>query len=100
MFHLRRLELARRQATLIATSGSLRERFAMDAQELAPPLAIADRVRNGFRWLLAHPQWIAVAVAASLVFRTRRTLGWGLRLWTGWRILRRVKSLIGSGGGL
>lgn len=48
--------LEARRGQLVARSHALRERLAHEAQPLERPLALADRVRDGLRWLVAHPQ--------------------------------------------
>jgi hypothetical protein len=90
MFSNRQAVLDARRGQLVARSQALRERLVQEALPLERPLALADRVRDGARWLVAHPQWIAGAVALPLLLRPRRVLGWALKLWWGWRLWRRV----------
>lgn len=94
MFSERRTILLARQSQLIERSHALRERLAHDAQVLQRPLAVADQVHGGVRWLMARPWWIAAAVALPLALRVRRVAGWGARLWWGWRMWRRVQPLL------
>ena len=86
--------LQARQGQLVARSHALRERLAHEAQPLERPLAVADHVREGFRWLVAHPLWIAAAVALPIILRPRRAAGWGVKLWWGWRLWRRVQPFL------
>jgi hypothetical protein len=90
----RRTNLQVRQRQLVARSQSLRERLAQDSVALQRPLALADQVRGGARWLLLRPWWIAAAAALPIVWRPRRAMGWGLKLWGGWRLWRRVQPLL------
>ena len=56
--------LALRQQLLRLRSTELRGRLAADAAVLQPPLALADRVHEGWRWLRANP---AAPMAALVV---------------------------------
>jgi hypothetical protein len=94
MFEEKRFELVKRQAHLVAVSGSLRERLATDGQALQRPFAVADKVRNGVGWFLSHPLWIAVLVAAPVLLRPRRALGLAARAWTGWRVWSSFRRLL------
>lgn len=91
MVHRRAAALARRQQQLLARSAELRGRLATDAAVLGRPLALADRVREGWRWLAGHPEVPLVAVVVVVVLRPRRALRWGLRAWAAWGTLRRVR---------
>ena len=79
---------------LVARSHALRARLASEALTLQRPLALADRVRGGLHWLAAHPQWIAAVVALPVLLRPRRALGWALKMWSGWRLWRRLSRLL------
>ncbi len=83
--------LARRQQSLLLRSAELRGQLARDAMVWQPPLALADRVHAGWRWLRAHPEGPLAAVAVLLVLRPRRALRWGWRLWSGWRLWQRLQ---------
>ena len=87
-------DLHARRAVLQARSDSLRQRLALEAGALEAPLAMADRTREGARWLLARPGWLAAIAAIPLLLRPRRSLAWGLRLWGGWRVWRQVRALL------
>ncbi|MDH4289755.1 MAG: YqjK-like family protein [Aquincola sp.] len=87
----RALALARRQQVLLARSAELRIHAATQLSVLRPPLDLADQFRSGWHWLRTHPEWpIGVAIMV-VVLRPRRALRWGLRLWSGWRLLRRLQ---------
>lgn len=106
-FDAQQQALAARGRQLQARSAALRGQLAVDAEVLRTPLALADQVRRGWRWLKAHPQQVSmgVGVAAALlvVWRPRR-LAWltgrlAGRIWAGWRLwqrLQRWRGLLGS----
>jgi len=83
--------LVRRQQQLLVRSSELRGQLARDALAWQPPLALADRVHAGWRWLRAHPEAPLAAAAVLLVLRPRRALRWGWRLWSGWRLWLRLQ---------
>jgi len=84
--------LALRQQILLLRSTELRGRLAIDATAvLRRPLALADRVQAGWRWLRANPAAPLAAVVVVAVLRPRRAWRWGLQLWWGWRTLRRLQ---------
>ena len=74
--------LALRQQSLVARSATLRGALAEQAQTLEAPLAAADRVRAGVRWLYEQRVWIGVAVLAVLIVRPRRA--WRVARWSWW----------------
>jgi len=86
--------LALRQQLLRLRSTELRGRLAADAAVLRQPLALADRVREGWRWLRANPAAPIAAVVVVAVLRPRRVWRWGWKLWWGWRALRQLQRRI------
>lgn len=92
----RAVDLALHQRQLQLRSTELRLRFADDAQALAPPLRLADRVHAGWRWLRAHPEVPLAAIVVVAVLRPRRALRWGLRLWGGWHTFRRLQRRVAA----
>lgn len=88
--------LALRQRELLVHSGALRAQLVMDAAVLQRPLAVADRVRDGWRWLRAHPEAPIAALVVLAVLRPRRVLRWGLQVWAGWRTLRRLQRWVAA----
>lgn len=92
----REAELTRHQRQLLLRSTELRLRFAGEVQVITPPLRLADRVHTGWRWLRAHPEVPLLAVAVVVVLRPRRALHWGLRLWAGWRTVRRLQRTVSA----
>ena len=83
--------LARRQQLLLVRSSELRGQLARDARAWQPPLALADRVYAGWRWLRDHPEAPLAVAAVLVVMRPRRALRWGWRLWSGWRLWLRLQ---------
>ena len=83
--------LALRQQVLLLRSTELRVRWAADTATLRRPLALADRVQEAWRWLRANPAAPIAAVVVVAVLRPRRAWRWSLRLWWGWRTLRRLQ---------
>ena len=93
------LPLALRREQLLLRSAALRSQLALDAQALAAPLAVADRLRDGARWLRRHPEWPLGAVLLLLALRPRRALRWAVRagwLWRQWQAARRLLALLAA----
>jgi hypothetical protein len=90
-FDSRQQALARRGELLQARSALLRGALAQDSRALQMPLAVADQVLAGGRWLKSHPEAVAVGVAALVLWRPRRVWRLGRRLWSGWRLWRRAQ---------
>jgi hypothetical protein len=88
--------LAQRQHELLLRSADLRTRLAIDAAVLRQPFSLADRVRDGWRWLRANPEAPIAALVVLAVLRPRRVLRWGLRIWAGWRSLRRLQRWVAA----
>lgn len=79
-----------RQQQLLLRSTELRVALAHQAQALEGPLAVADQVRDGARWLYRHPEWPLGALALLALLRPRRALGLASRLWSRWNTFRWV----------
>lgn len=95
MSRLQRDALARRQQQLLIRSAELRVMLAQQAQVLQTPLAVADQVRTGVRWLRQNPQWPLGAAVVLALKRPRRALGWASRLWWSWRVYLRARDWLG-----
>ena len=91
VFDTRQQVLAARCESLQVRNAQLCQQLADDSRVLRAPLAGADRVLGGLRWLRAHPQWLLGAAVTLLVLRPRRSWRLGLRLWSGWRLWQQVK---------
>jgi len=90
----RQAQLHHRQGELQARSRHLRARLADESQPLQRTLSLADTARDRVRWLAAHPQWLVGIVAVPILLRPRRALALGLKLWWGWRLVRRLRAFI------
>jgi len=85
-----RLELALKKQRLTLQSAALREQFARHAVALTPALSAIDRVRDGARWLMHHPEWVALGVAAIMVARPRVAWRWARRSFLAWQLWHRL----------
>jgi hypothetical protein len=86
--------LALKRERLLARSAVLRGRLATDGQVLVAPLAVADSVRAGLRWLRANPEWPLAAVVLLAVLRPGRALRFAARIWSGWRLVQQGRRLL------
>lgn len=84
-----RVSLAERRLALRVRSALLREQLATDVQALGPVWAATNRLQQGVHWVRRHPLWVGVAAAALVIWRPRRTLSAGWRLWGWWQVGRR-----------
>ena len=99
-FNQQQQALVQRRQQLLARNAVLRQRLGRDAQALRGPLALADQLRNGWRWLQANPQWVGLGVVVLIVWRPRRVFRLGGRLWAGWRLWQRLQRWRASVGPL
>ena len=90
----RRQSLALRREQLRLRSTVLRLRLTQDSRALAPILSAADGLRDGVRWVSRRPALVVGMAAVLVVSRPRRALTWGLRFWSGWRLLGRVRQTL------
>jgi YqjK-like protein len=86
-------QLARRRQMLVLRSGRLRGQVAEQMQVVQPALVWADRLQDAWIWLRANPLVVAGSVLAVAVWRPRRSLGLALRLWSGWKLLQRARTV-------
>lgn len=90
----RQAQLQQKRGELLARSRRLRAQLADQSQPLQRTLSLADRMRDRAHWLASHPQWLAGIAAVPILLRPRRALAWGLKLWWGWRLVRRLQAMI------
>ena len=90
---LRRQRLHVRRERLMQRSAVLRDRFAVRAQMLQTPLAMADQAVLAYDWLRRHPEWPFGAAVVVAVVRPRIVLRWVGRGWAAWRLWRRLRPL-------
>ncbi len=93
----RAVALAQRQQRLLLQIAQQRGEVARAWHDLQPPLLLADRVRQAWLWLRAHPEWPLAAGVALVLLRPRRTMRWGLRAWWGWRQWQRLRRWLPAG---
>lgn len=89
-------ELALQRQRLRARSAALRAAIAHDVQVLAPPLALADHVRDGWRWLRRHPEWPLGGLVLVVLLRPRRVLRVAVKAWGVWQLWRRARRLLAA----
>ena len=87
---------AQRREQLLRRSNTLRLQLAQQAQVLAAPLAIADHLRQGLRWLRDHPHWPLGGLVLLALLRPRRAWRWTLRAWWGWQLWQRGSRWLAS----
>lgn len=92
-----RQALALRQQRLLLRSRQLRGDLQQQLGAWQPALTWADRIQQAWWWLRAHPLVPLSAVVTLAVLRPRRAWRWGMRLWWGWRTLRRLGLLPAAG---
>jgi len=88
---MKKSELRMNQKMLLARSARLRQAFGEHAALFKKPLSFADSVRAGLQWLYKNPVWPLGALLPILVLRPKRTLVWGLRLWSAWKSFQQAK---------
>ena len=91
-------ELVLRRQRLLLRSAALRGALAEQSVALESPLAAADRVQAGARWLYRQRGWVAGGLVVVLVLRPRRAwrvarFGWWL-----WRTARRAQPWLVAAG--
>jgi YqjK-like protein len=86
-------ELWVRQQRLRVRSAQLRISLLDPIQVIQKPLAIADQVQAGLKWLYRHPQWSVGALLFLTILRPRRTLLWGRRAWWAWKTYQRIQKI-------
>lgn len=92
------IDLALRQQLLVLASAELRARASQDLSLLGPPLHFADRARDGWHWLKAHPEGPLLAVGVLALLRPRRAVRWSLKLWGAWRMWRKLRRVLVASG--
>jgi hypothetical protein len=88
--------LLQRQQQLLLRSAELRHTLARQARTLQSPLALADQLRAGGRWLRQHPVWSLAGLGLLVFRRPRIILRWLPRLLGGWQIYVRLRDWLGG----
>lgn len=82
-----------RQVELRLRSAELRIKISHDVQALHGPIALADRVYQGYLWLRERPFWMlggaGSAVSVLTLLRPRRVLRWATKGFWAWRLFKR-----------
>ena len=78
--------LARRRERLVLRSTLLRELIVDDVQGVQPALTWVDRVQDGWLWLRTNPMAAFAAPVVLSLFRPRKAVGAGMRLWSAWKL--------------
>lgn len=91
-------DLALRRQALLQRSAALREGLAYQSVALEAPLAAADRVHEGARWLYRQRAWLAGGLVVVLVVRPRRAWRLVRFSWWAWRSARRVQPWLAAAG--
>jgi hypothetical protein len=97
-FNHEQAELQVERERLRLRSTELRLQVARQAQVLVAPLAVADQVQAGVRWLRAHPEGPLLVLGLVIVARPRRALRWAGRLWWGWGLWQRGRRWLATAG--
>jgi hypothetical protein len=84
------IELALQKQRLQLRSAEQRGAMMAAAAQLAPAFAVVDGVRDGFRWLRRHPEWLAGGIVALLVVRPGAVLRLTERSFFAWQIWRKI----------
>jgi hypothetical protein len=92
----RRLRLALKRERLVERSRALRREAVAQSAALEPMLRVGDRIRSGADWVRANPGTVAAFVVGIAVIRPRRAWRWGMRLWSGWRLLQRLQDRLAA----
>ena len=85
-------DLTLRQQRLLVRSAELRMTLGQQLQVLQRPLAWADRLHGGLRWLGRNPQWPAGILLGLCALRPERAIQWGKHLWWLWATLRQLRT--------
>lgn len=84
-----------RREQLLLRSTALRLQFAREAGVLEAPLAVADRVHDGVRWLRGHPEVVLGGAVVVVVLRPRVAWRWAWRGWGAWRLWQGLRRRLG-----
>jgi hypothetical protein len=81
-------QLRRERERLVLLAAAQRDAVARDFHPMERPLAIADTVVDGLRYLRAHPGFVVAGVAVIVALRPRRAVAWATRALGAWRTYR------------
>lgn len=95
-------DLAARREQLRLRSSQLRAQIVADTRVLQPGFRLVDRVRGGVDSArnLGNNQALlllgAAALAGATLARPRAMANLGLRVWSGWQVVRRLQPVVNS----
>jgi hypothetical protein len=90
------VELALKKQRLQLEAAAQRVMILQALESAVPAFGIAEKVRSGWRWAKAHPEWMAGIGVALLVARPRAFFRWARRGFFVWRTLRKLRSAVES----
>lgn len=90
----RLLELALKKQRLQWEIAAQRQQLARYSAGLTPAFGVADRLRDGARWLRWHPEAVAAGVAVLVVARPRAVWRWARRGFFAWQAWHRVRDAV------
>lgn len=80
--------LARRRERLVLRSRLLRRQLTREVQAVQPALGWVDRAQDAWIWLRTNPLVGLAAPMLLALWRPRRTMGLGMRLWSVWKLVQ------------
>lgn len=83
--------LARRRERLVWRSDRLRRQMAVELRVLQPAFTWADRLQDAWHWLRSNPLAAMAGTLILTVYRPRRVVDVGVRAWSAWKLLRRLR---------
>lgn len=90
------VELALKKQRLQLRAAAQRVMILQALASAAPAFGAAEKIGSGWRWVKAHPEWLAGVGAVLLVVRPRIFFRWARRGFLFWRSLRRLRGAIES----
>lgn len=90
------IELALKKQRLQLKIAGQRVRVLHALGTAGPAFGATERIRAGWRWAKAHPEWLAAVGAVLLVVRPRAAWHWAKRSLFAWRVLRRLRGAVAS----
>lgn len=90
------VELALKKQRLQLQVAAQRVVILQALESTAPAFGAAEKIRAGWRWAKAHPEWLAGIGVALAVARPRAVFRWARRGFFAWRVLHRLRGTIES----
>lgn len=84
------IDLALQKQRLQLKSAEQRGALIAAAIQLAPAFAVADGLREAWRWLRRNPEWLAGGIAVLVVVRPRALWRMAQRSFFAWQLWRKV----------